>query len=41
MMARHLDVVHWTLGILPQFQAFFSLRVFSALRHFPSPPTNH
>jgi hypothetical protein len=31
MMARHLDWVHWTLGILRDLQAFFWLQVFSAL----------
>jgi hypothetical protein len=29
-----------TGGILRRFQAFFWLRVFPALRHFPSPPTS-
>jgi len=41
MMARHLDWVHPTCGILRDLQAFFWLRVFPALRHFPSPPANH
>ena len=32
--------VHLTCGILWHFQAFFWLRLFSAHRHFPSPPTS-
>jgi hypothetical protein len=32
--------VHWTLGILRHFQAFFWLRVFSASKHCPHPPTS-
>jgi len=31
--------VHWTLGILPHFRAFFWLRFFSALKPNPRPPT--
>jgi len=30
--------VHWTLGILAHFQAFFWLRVFSAPKQSPRPP---
>jgi len=30
--------VHWTLGILRHFQAFSSLRVFSAPKQNPRPP---
>jgi hypothetical protein len=30
--------MHWTLEILRHFQAFSSLRVFSALKHYPRPP---
>jgi len=33
--------VQWIGGILRDLQAFFWLRVFPALRHFPSPPANH
>jgi len=33
--------VHWTLGILPHFQAYFWLRVFSAPRQSPRPPQRH
>jgi hypothetical protein len=33
--------VQWIGGILCDLQAFFRLRVFSALKHFPSPPANH
>jgi hypothetical protein len=32
--------VQWICGILRDLQAFFWLRVFSALGHFPSPPAN-
>jgi len=38
MMACQLDVVHWTLGILRHFGAFFWLRVFPALKQSPHPP---
>jgi hypothetical protein len=38
MIARHVDVVHWTLGILRHFQAFFWLRVFPALKQSLRPP---
>ena len=31
--------VHWTLGILRDLQAFFWLRVLSALKQNPRPPT--
>jgi hypothetical protein len=31
--------VHPTLGIRRDFQAFFWLRVFPALKHFPRPPS--
>lgn len=30
--------VHWTLGILPHFQAFFWPQVFSAPKQSPRPP---
>jgi len=33
--------VQWIGGIRRHFQAFFWLRAFSALKHFPSPPANH
>jgi hypothetical protein len=33
-------LVQWTLGILRLREAFFWLRVFSALKHYPSPPAN-
>jgi hypothetical protein len=33
--------VQWIGGILRDLQAFFWLRVFPALKHFPSPPANH
>jgi hypothetical protein len=33
--------VQWIGGILRDLQAFFWLRAFSALKHFPSPPANH
>jgi hypothetical protein len=29
------------VGILRDLEAFFWLRAFSALKHFPSPPANH
>jgi len=38
MIARHVDVVHWTLGILRDLQAFFWLRVFPAPKQSPRPP---
>ncbi|MCI0616980.1 hypothetical protein L0244_28730 [bacterium] len=33
--------VQWIGGILRDLQAFFWLRAFPALKHFPSPPANH
>jgi hypothetical protein len=33
--------VHWTLGILRDFRAFFWLRVFSAPKPCPRPPPAH
>jgi hypothetical protein len=33
--------VQWMVGILRGLQAFFWLWVFSALRHYPSPPHHH
>jgi hypothetical protein len=33
--------VQWIGGILRDLQAFFWLRVFPALRHYPRPPANH
>jgi len=33
--------VHWTLGILRDFRAFFWLRVFSAPEQNPRPPQRH
>ena len=33
--------VQWMVGILRLRQAFFWLRVFPALRHYPSPPHHH
>jgi hypothetical protein len=33
--------MHWTLGILRHFQAFFSLRVFPVPKQNPRPPANH
>jgi len=38
MMTRHHSMVHWTLGILRDLQAFFWLRVFPAPRQNPRPP---
>jgi hypothetical protein len=38
---RTQQSVQWICGSLRGLQAFFWLRVFSALKHFPSPPTNH
>ena len=38
-MARHPDWVHWTGGIRRHYQAFFWLRVFSAPKQSPRPPT--
>jgi hypothetical protein len=32
---------HWTLGSLRDLQAFFWLRVFSALKQSPRPPQRH
>jgi len=36
MIARHHYVVHWTLGILRNLQAFSGFEFFSALKHFPT-----
>jgi hypothetical protein len=33
--------VQWMVGILRDLQAFFWLRVFPALKHFPSPPASN